>query len=160
MWNPSLPLVSIEDAPARLGAGNPELQAMVHEAASGGTPLMLMHVDIDHFASVNENMSAEVGDQALVLIAQRLQHHLRGRGKLWRHGSDEFLIAVPRTGDLPLPDDLAEEIRQQLELPLSVLPMAGVVLFTAFEVFVSFLQAYVFTLLTGVYINAAQSHEH
>jgi F-type H+-transporting ATPase subunit a len=45
-------------------------------------------------------------------------------------------------------------------LPLAVLPMAGVVLFTAFEVFVSFLQAYVFTLLTGVYINAAQSHEH
>ena len=40
------------------------------------------------------------------------------------------------------------------------LPFAGVVFFTAFEVFVSFLQAYVCTLLTGVYINAAQSHEH
>ena len=38
MWNPSLPLVSIEDAPARLGAGNPELQAMVTEAASGAFP--------------------------------------------------------------------------------------------------------------------------
>ncbi len=33
MWNPSLPLVSIEDAPPRLGAGNPELQAMVTPAA-------------------------------------------------------------------------------------------------------------------------------
>ena len=43
---------------------------------------------------------------------------------------------------------------------LAPLPLAGVILFTAFEVFVSFLQAYVFTLLTGVYINAAQSHEH
>jgi F-type H+-transporting ATPase subunit a len=40
------------------------------------------------------------------------------------------------------------------------LPLAGVIFFTAFEVFVSFLQAYVFTLLTGVYINAAISHEH
>ena len=40
------------------------------------------------------------------------------------------------------------------------LPLIGVIFFTAFEVFVSFLQAYVFTLLTGVYINAAQSHEH
>ena len=28
------------------------------------------------------------------------------------------------------------------------------------EMLVMFLQAYVFTLLTGVYINAAQSHEH
>lgn len=40
------------------------------------------------------------------------------------------------------------------------LPLLGVIFFTAFEVLVSFLQAYVFTLLTGVYINAAQSHEH
>jgi F-type H+-transporting ATPase subunit a len=40
------------------------------------------------------------------------------------------------------------------------LPLLGVIFFTAFEVLVSFLQAYVFTLLTGVYINAAASHEH
>jgi len=43
---------------------------------------------------------------------------------------------------------------------LSPLPLLGVVFFTAFEVLVSFLQAYVFTLLTGVYINSAASHEH
>jgi F-type H+-transporting ATPase subunit a len=40
------------------------------------------------------------------------------------------------------------------------LPLAGVIFFTAFEVLVSFLQAYVFTLLAGVYIGAAVSHEH
>ena len=40
------------------------------------------------------------------------------------------------------------------------LPASAVVFFTAFELLVSFLQAYVFTLLTGVYINAAVSHEH
>jgi F0F1-type ATP synthase membrane subunit a len=34
------------------------------------------------------------------------------------------------------------------------------VFFTAFEVMVSFLQAYVFTLLFGVYFGAATSHEH
>ncbi len=45
-------------------------------------------------------------------------------------------------------------------LPLAILPLAGVIFFTAFEVFVSFLQAYVFVLLTGVYLNAAISHEH
>jgi F-type H+-transporting ATPase subunit a len=40
------------------------------------------------------------------------------------------------------------------------LPVAAVVAFTAFELLVSFLQAYVFTLLTGVYIGQAVSHEH
>jgi F-type H+-transporting ATPase subunit a len=45
-------------------------------------------------------------------------------------------------------------------LIIAPLPFFALVFFTAFEVMVSFLQAYVFTLLTGVYINAAQSHEH
>jgi F-type H+-transporting ATPase subunit a len=40
------------------------------------------------------------------------------------------------------------------------LPVIAVIFFTAFEVLVSFLQAYVFTLLAGVYIGAATSHEH
>ncbi|HEY8527359.1 MAG TPA: F0F1 ATP synthase subunit A [Acidimicrobiales bacterium] len=40
------------------------------------------------------------------------------------------------------------------------LPVLAVIFFTAFELLVSFLQAYVFTLLAGVYIGAAVSHEH
>ena len=40
------------------------------------------------------------------------------------------------------------------------LPVIAVIFFTAFELLVSFLQAYVFALLTGVYIGAAISHEH
>ena len=44
-----------------------------------------------------------------------------------------------------------------LVLPL---PILAVIAFTAFELLVSFLQAYVFTLLAGVYIGQAISHEH
>jgi len=40
------------------------------------------------------------------------------------------------------------------------LPVIGVIFFVAFEILVSFLQAYVFALLTGVYIHSAASHEH
>lgn len=43
---------------------------------------------------------------------------------------------------------------------VGLLPFAALIFFTLFEVLVAFLQAYVFTLLTGVYINAAISHEH
>ncbi len=124
MWNatPSSLGDRGDARPARLGAGNPELATLVDAANRTGTSLMLLHLDIDHFASVNENMSAEVGDQALVLIAERLRGFLGDRGRLWRHGSDEFLIAVPRSTQTPSPEDLAEQIRQQIELPLSVLP--------------------------------------
>ena len=40
------------------------------------------------------------------------------------------------------------------------LPFFAVIFFTAFEVLVSFLQAYVFSLLAGVYIGSAISHDH
>ncbi len=124
MWNPPASAIASRDdqRAVRLGAGNPELAAMVAAASRTGPSLMMFHVDIDHFASVNENMSAEVGDQALVLIAERLRAFIDGRGKLWRHGSDEFLIAVERGANVPPPEELAEQIRQQIELPLSVLP--------------------------------------
>ncbi|WP_141697064.1 diguanylate cyclase, partial [Xanthomonas translucens] len=87
MWNPAVPVPQDDELPPRLGAGHPALTGMIAEALAGGPGVMLLHIDIDHFASINENMSAEVGDHALALLAQRLQAHLRGRGLLWRHGS-------------------------------------------------------------------------
>jgi F-type H+-transporting ATPase subunit a len=41
-----------------------------------------------------------------------------------------------------------------------VLPFAVLVFLTSFEVLVAFLQAYIFTTLTAVYINMASHAEH
>ncbi len=98
------------------------LQAMVEDAMAGGTPLMLVHLDIDHFASVNENMSVAVGDLALDLLARRLEEALEGRGRLWRHGSDEFIAAIPLVPGSQDATDIAPELQREAELPLSVLP--------------------------------------
>src|SRR5690606_33972130 len=110
------------DVPPRLGAANPELAAMIAHAADGGPPLMLVHLDIDHFASVNENMSVDVGDLALDLLACRLEEALRGRGRLWRHGSDEFVAAIPLAPGMPSPEAMGEDLLRHTESPLSVLP--------------------------------------
>lgn len=106
----------------RLGSYHPELVQLVRTAGQGKNPLLFLHIDIDHFNAINENMSVEVGDKSLVLIARRLQLYLGDRGHLWRHGSDELVVVIRRE-DQTLPYiALAEQIRQQLLIPLSVIP--------------------------------------
>lgn len=107
---------------ARLGAQDPELQALVDEAVRGGTPLMLLHLDIDHFRSINENMGADVGDQALLLLGQHLATQLGPDARVWRQGSDEFIIAMPRLPQVASPDEFGAFVRDQVELPMAVLP--------------------------------------
>ncbi|WP_407351587.1 EAL domain-containing protein [Luteimonas sp. R10] len=107
---------------ARLGAGHPALASMVEAAAGGGAWLMLLHIDIEHFASINHNMGIDVGNQALQLVAERLSLRLGRRGHLWRHGSDEFVAAIPFPAGSSPPTEVAEELLGEIELPLSVLP--------------------------------------
>ncbi|MCD9030409.1 EAL domain-containing protein [Luteimonas sp. Y-2-2-4F] len=106
----------------RLGAGHPELAAMVRAAADGGPPLVLLHIDIEHFASINQNMGLEVGNAALHTVGQRLAGRLRGRGRVWRHGSDEFVAAVALEGDAESAQALAQSLIAEIEQPLAVLP--------------------------------------
>lgn len=107
----------------RLGAAHPELLRLIRDAAASGPPLILLHVDIDHFASVNQNMGMEVGDAALDAVGQRLQDRLGARGRAWRHGSDEYIVAVAQPGaDALAAQALALELIAEIERPLEVLP--------------------------------------
>jgi F-type H+-transporting ATPase subunit a len=52
------------------------------------------------------------------------------------------------------------ETKQFALKPMAILPFFMLIFLTAFEVLVGFLQAYIFTILTAVFINAAQHPEH
>jgi F-type H+-transporting ATPase subunit a len=47
-----------------------------------------------------------------------------------------------------------------IQIAFSPLPFVGLVAFTGFEVLVSVLQAYIFTILTAVYIAESMHPEH
>jgi F-type H+-transporting ATPase subunit a len=55
---------------------------------------------------------------------------------------------------------ITAETMQFLLKPMAVLPFGMLVFLTAFEVLVAFLQAYIFTILTAVYIGGAAHPEH
>jgi F-type H+-transporting ATPase subunit a len=55
---------------------------------------------------------------------------------------------------------LFAETNQLLLKPLTILPIFMLLFLTAFEILVGLLQAYIFTILTGVYIGLAKHPEH
>ena len=55
---------------------------------------------------------------------------------------------------------ITAETQQFLLKPMAILPFFMLVFLTAFEVLVAFLQAYIFTILTAVYIGGAAHPEH
>ena len=63
-----------------------------------GGPLTVAIVDLDHFKRVNDQLSHDVGDQVLVLVAKLLETGLAAvsrDGFVARMGGEEFLMVLP-----------------------------------------------------------------
>jgi len=62
------------------------------------TPFTLMVIDIDHFKSINDELSHLVGDKAIVNVSHELAAHFRFRGaSCVRFGGEEFLVILENT---------------------------------------------------------------
>ncbi len=60
-------------------------------------PLSLIFIDIDNFKTINDTYGHMVGDQALLLIAKKMQTSLRSQDTAYRFAGDEFTIILPET---------------------------------------------------------------
>lgn len=102
------------------------------------SPLAVVVLDIDHFKAVNDRHGHDLGDQALVHVAQCLSEVLRERDVLARFGGEEFVALLPVTG-LEAALDVCERMRDNLASkavpglgarPLQLTVSAGVALIT------------------------------
>jgi len=67
-------------------------------AATPGTGVAVLLMDLDNFKDLNDTLGHEAGDQLLRLLGERLQQHLREHDSLARLGGDEFaLLVAPAT---------------------------------------------------------------
>ncbi|MFC0677106.1 EAL domain-containing protein [Lysobacter korlensis] len=116
--------VSVDPVTAlyRLGAGGPNLPTVLSAASATGRRVALLHIDVDRFRAINENMGELVGDQALAAIAQRMHKAMPSGSWLWRLGSDEFLAGIGYRHEEPDGSVLAERLRDAFETPLSIPP--------------------------------------
>lgn len=69
--------------------------SMLSEAERASEPMAVILFDIDHFKRINDTYGHDVGDQALLHIADLCRRALRTEDLLARYGGEEFVIALP-----------------------------------------------------------------
>lgn len=89
------------------------LAAELHAARRHGHGLSVAMVDVDHFKAVNDAHGHQVGDETLVVVAQRLTQAVRAEDVVGRWGGEEFLAILPRI-DADGAHAVAERIRRDV----------------------------------------------
>lgn len=60
-------------------------------------PLALFFIDLDGFKAINDTLGHNAGDDALVIVADRLEKSSRSDSLVGRMGGDEFVVLAPMT---------------------------------------------------------------
>jgi diguanylate cyclase (GGDEF)-like protein len=86
------------------------LKRMFALAATTGSPLALLLLDLDHFKQVNDERGHAVGDQVLANVGAVLRSVLRVQDFAGRNGGEEFAVLLPDT-EMAAATEIAERIR-------------------------------------------------
>ncbi|MFT7227729.1 MAG: diguanylate cyclase (GGDEF)-like protein/PAS domain S-box-containing protein [Methylophilaceae bacterium] len=70
------------------------LQKALAETQESQEAIAICYVDLDNFKPINDQYGHEVGDQLLVLLADRLRKNCRSQDTVARLGGDEFAILL------------------------------------------------------------------
>jgi two-component system cell cycle response regulator len=76
-----------------------QLATEVERTRRYNAPLSILMIDVDEFKDVNDTHGHLAGDQVLVEVALLLARTARSVDSVARYGGDEFVIAVPETGE-------------------------------------------------------------
>jgi len=76
-----------------------QLAMEVERTRRYNAPLSILMIDVDEFKDVNDTHGHLAGDQVLIEVALLLARTARSVDSVARYGGDEFVIAVPETGE-------------------------------------------------------------
>ena len=91
-----------------------QLTRALERPAHRGSPLAVLHVDLNRFHRVNESLGHETGTTVLAMTAQRLDSCLRPGDVVARGGGDDFLVLLRNVGGEAEVVRVAERIGRML----------------------------------------------
>lgn len=108
------------------------------QAKRHGWGLAVLFIDIDKFKSINDSYGHDLGDQVLLMVADRLQSFVRGEDLVSRWGGDEFvclLFEVNQEADVTrLAEKMVDRIAETCEfngVSLSIRASIGIAIYPA-----------------------------
>jgi diguanylate cyclase (GGDEF)-like protein len=69
----------------------------------------LLFIDLNDFKKINDEFGHEIGDQLLMIAAERIKSSFRSHDIIGRPGGDEFVVLIP-----DVPGDVAERLATRL----------------------------------------------
>ncbi|WP_162917113.1 GGDEF domain-containing protein [Dongia deserti] len=98
-----------------------ELKRRVEYAASSGSTIALLFIDLDRFKDVNDTLGHEAGDRLLQQVAGTFGAAMRHDDFAARLGGDEFavIVEIPPEEAREVAITVAERVRQELQLTVS-----------------------------------------
>jgi diguanylate cyclase (GGDEF)-like protein/PAS domain S-box-containing protein len=94
------------------------LQQALSDAKRHRATVVALFIDLDDFKRVNDRLGHRIGDDALTVIAQRLQNCLRDTDTLARVGGDEFVAVSELAGSAENASHIAERVLEALIEPV------------------------------------------
>lgn len=80
----------------------------------------LMFIDLDQFKKINDTLGHAAGDEALRLVAARINQALRDSDTATRLGGDEFAVILPEIQNASDVDVVAQRILLGIAVPMEV----------------------------------------
>lgn len=93
------------------------LQHAVERAYRHHQKIAVLYIDLDRFKNVNDSLGHPVGDELLIMLAERLRKRLREEDILARLGGDEFLLILEDVKDSSDPAIVAATLLDLLSTP-------------------------------------------
>jgi diguanylate cyclase (GGDEF)-like protein len=110
----------------------------LNQAKRHGWGLAVLFIDVDKFKSINDSYGHDLGDQVLLMVADRLKSCVRGEDLVSRWGGDEFacvLFEITREADATrIAEEMINRIAETCEFngtTLSIRASIGIAIYPA-----------------------------